>query len=1033
MSILMFIVGLFAAPNVAMSWDEPTLKDGVYQIGTASELEWFSEFVAAGNLEVKAVLTADIDLTGITHQPIGPGANDTKKFNGEFDGQHHRIKNMIINDESNQAVGFFGFVRGTAKIKNIIIDKSCSITGKDCVGGLIGKIQQDGNPTLILNCVNEADVTSTTNAAAGIIGAGASPYPFFQMYNCVNLGNITGVKKVACFDGYNAKSGTNSRIWHCYSTGVLTPVDKNLGNMFIGSYRDCNASYDLVNAGEGWQGEQVAWTTADPVASGELCWYLNNYKNDQFPNHADAVSFKQEIGVDAYPMPVPEGKTVYQNATYRCDGKAIGAVYYSNANESTIPDHTPNGKGFCGVCGQLVQTTIDKDVDGFYIIAKAADLEVFANMVNASTEVLSAKLTANIDFADGTDETVHTSIGTTTNPFKGTFDGQGYTISNLVVDSPYDNAGLIGYAIGGVTVKNVTLDNTCSIKGKVGVGLVGLVKGSGNTYLTNLGYEGTISHVTGGKNGGGILGGNSGSQAKIYMTGCYMTGTVVGLSEDGAVSGWAGSNKPVVTSCWNSGTVENEGTTTAGMYCVRDQSSGTFTSCFSTVGDQWLPNIDASAIASGELCYKLNAGVGDIWYQTLGVDAQPTTDPTHKKVYFDGTSYTNEKPAKATLQVIEGTNFDGGEGSSKVFDGNLDTKWCANGNSDPTQCYVIYEASTPTYLMGYKMSTGGDTQTYPGRNPKEFRIQGSNDKASWTDVYYQKDDNLLEAKNKETYTVYFNTSTQYKYFRFTVVSSDGGTFFQISELELLASEFGVKVKEGNAAALDGNTNAKWEGNPTQTVTLQILGEPLNMAGYQFTTGNDNASYTGRNPKDFTIETKTADGDWQQADKKVGYTLMQDKNFYPYIFGMQTPQTAVGEVRITVTATQGGGYFQLGEVAVIGCTEAHNFVSAEKVQKDATCYEAGVKYTQQCANCGAWTGEAEIEPLGHDFQGGVCTRCECPETLPFKGVDIAAGKYYIYNIETGQWLGDNMSNGDRYHTSLDINRHGLIWNLATMEG
>ena len=29
----------------AQAWDEPSQVDGVYQIGTASELEWFAEYV----------------------------------------------------------------------------------------------------------------------------------------------------------------------------------------------------------------------------------------------------------------------------------------------------------------------------------------------------------------------------------------------------------------------------------------------------------------------------------------------------------------------------------------------------------------------------------------------------------------------------------------------------------------------------------------------------------------------------------------------------------------------------------------------------------------------------------------------------------------------------------------------------------------------------------------------------------------------------------------------------------------------------
>lgn len=67
----------------------------------------------------------DIDFAGVTHTPIGP--NTGNKYNGTFDGQGHRIMNMIINMPDRDNVGFFGFLRGNAEnttIKNLIIDKS---------------------------------------------------------------------------------------------------------------------------------------------------------------------------------------------------------------------------------------------------------------------------------------------------------------------------------------------------------------------------------------------------------------------------------------------------------------------------------------------------------------------------------------------------------------------------------------------------------------------------------------------------------------------------------------------------------------------------------------------------------------------------------------------------------------------------------------------------------------------------------------------------------------------------------------------
>ena len=104
------------------AWDEPTQDaNGVWQLGSVNDVEWFVDYVEAGNTTANAVLTSDIDYEGQTHTPIGQ--NQDRKYNGVFDGQHFRIKNLHM---TGQNTGFFGFVRGGTTIQNIIFDASCS-------------------------------------------------------------------------------------------------------------------------------------------------------------------------------------------------------------------------------------------------------------------------------------------------------------------------------------------------------------------------------------------------------------------------------------------------------------------------------------------------------------------------------------------------------------------------------------------------------------------------------------------------------------------------------------------------------------------------------------------------------------------------------------------------------------------------------------------------------------------------------------------------------------------------------------------
>ena len=100
----------------------------------------------------------------------------------------------------------------------------------------------------------------------------------------------------------------------------------------------------------------------------------------------------------------------------------------------------------------------------------------FANAVNAGnsykgqTVVLGADLDLN--------GVTWTPIGTSANPFKGTFDGNGKVIKNLsVLMAGQSNVGLFGYTTDG-EIKNVTVENA-KVAGRLNIGVV-----AGTPYTT---------------------------------------------------------------------------------------------------------------------------------------------------------------------------------------------------------------------------------------------------------------------------------------------------------------------------------------------------------------------------------------------------------------------------------------------------------------------------------------------------------------------------------------------------------------------
>lgn len=143
---------------------EPAKDNGVYQIGTPSELLWLAGRVNGVSGNQDAVLTNDIDMTGVKWTPIG---TKDSAFKGEFDGQGHFITSLTVSDTSLEYAGLFGYVTDHATIKNLGVFGEFS--GGEYVGGIAGYSENSE----ITNCFFIGTVSGTyTNGIANedIIG-----------------------------------------------------------------------------------------------------------------------------------------------------------------------------------------------------------------------------------------------------------------------------------------------------------------------------------------------------------------------------------------------------------------------------------------------------------------------------------------------------------------------------------------------------------------------------------------------------------------------------------------------------------------------------------------------------------------------------------------------------------------------------------------------------------------------------------------------------------------------------------------------
>lgn len=156
--------------------------------------------------------------------------------------------------------------------------------------------------------------------------------------------------------------------------------------------------------------------------------------------------------------------------------------------------------------GGVEQTDL-VETDGVYTIKNLKELQIFRNTVNAGNtyQGKTVKLAANIDL-NGEE---WTPIGTSKNPFNGTFDGQNHTISNLVIIGSSSDVGLFGLTKDG-EVKNLTVNNA-KVSGYLNVGVV-----AGTPYTSKYTNISVTGHVE--VNGFAYVGGVGGKNAYANWT-----------------------------------------------------------------------------------------------------------------------------------------------------------------------------------------------------------------------------------------------------------------------------------------------------------------------------------------------------------------------------------------------------------------------------------------------------------------------------------------------------------------------------------
>lgn len=495
------------------------IPGGHYSISSGEELQLLSFYVRDGYATKDATfyLAKDVDITvqclGNDAEGWLPIGSDytftdlstlTRTFKGNFDGCGYTVTGLYIYNEKGDNVGLFGRVRDS-QIKNLGV--MGGIVGEYNCGGIVANMD-DGS---IINCWSSVCIQSESETG-GIAGRISGT----TIENCATYGAYLSVGGEDCTAGCIVGDVRGkSVIKNCYYT-------ENSVNPACYSVSSGSTVTDVLPFTYGFENDDYYCTleraviiddvTTTSVLDALNAWvYLQN--NGQYCSWENsAVMINVENGTSGH-FPVlrnPNELTDNGNEDYCGDYTAISSVSALYASGSD------------GIEG------------GCYSINGLDDLEALRKYVDAGckTSGIIFFMTRDIDMSVSYSASTEKSwkpIGNVDNPFQGIFDGQGYTVKYLYINTTDDDQGLFGHVNKGATIKNL------GISGLVNAGTnAGSIVGDFN-FSTLANCWSSCSVTATGSNAGGLVGGaNMGS-----IVNCTSYGAVFSTVAYGAVAGYA--------------------------------------------------------------------------------------------------------------------------------------------------------------------------------------------------------------------------------------------------------------------------------------------------------------------------------------------------------------------------------------------------------------------------------------------------------------------------------------------------------------
>ena len=432
-------------------------KANPWKIKTALQLDTISEI--SSNLDDYFSLSNDIDLSVLDgdYSSIGTSA---APFTGFFEGNDYTISNYT-REGTNLTAGIFGYTDVTDEdlnyqIQNLNLDNvyinitgttnpvgglvassgawinNCTVNGSiytSSAAGLLAGEVTSGDGGIITNCSVTGDISSTGDDCGLLIGANSG---------YVALNRVTDNSTVTCALNCGGFVGSNDgTIAYCYSWGNAYATDDYCGGFAginSGTISTCYSTGSVTSV----TGDYENGFCGDNSGTVSACFW-----NIATSGQTDSGQGSGYIGLTQTQM---KDKDIYESY-----GWNFGAYYPWLMTDGLTWPRLTNMFNFSGGNGteespNIVSTEVDLLLvselrSRYYMLARDFDLDGWE---------LQTSLFGNLE---------------NNQPFTGVFDGNGHTLSNIVISRANSGAGLFGYLASDedsetqAGIKNLILEN----------------------------------------------------------------------------------------------------------------------------------------------------------------------------------------------------------------------------------------------------------------------------------------------------------------------------------------------------------------------------------------------------------------------------------------------------------------------------------------------------------------------------------------------------------------------------------------------